>query len=221
MVAFVAWLVVAAFDPSNAVVVLMSFSPVWIYLGWLRFRAWRDEFCVRLGSPNDATSAAPTPWRQVDAEFSDWGVWRANLGSLACKIQRFHDPNLERKYILRIMNDWTRRSPRGGRVIRIYGALVPTLDLFVELSRGRRLVDVPRRYKVYRLMLEDHLGVRRFGFLWLGDDWAEFKLIRSRNDREPDREIVRAPRALDPAYNRRVPYAPKADPMWDRWLDGP
>ncbi len=173
VVALVTFVSLAAVNPRSAFVVFLISSPVWLYLAGLWIAIPNTDPSAHRGFLDDPQG--PTPWRLVDPDLSHWGVWRAELGSRAIEVQGRGDRKLVKRFIQKIMDDWSRRSSRGGRVIRIFG----------ELSRlGELFDDDLRSFKIYRLTLQDHLGVRRSGYFWLGEDWAEFLLVPGRHDRD-------------------------------------
>lgn len=72
--------------------------------------------------------------------------------------------------------------------------------------------------KIYRITLEDADEVRRTGWLRLGRDWVEFRLIPDNRDRYRDSSYEIGP--IRSASERFAPVSVPRDPMWDRWLDG-
>jgi hypothetical protein len=209
VVALIVVVAIAAIDLSSAFLVLLCLLPFGLYLAALRIATPKTDPSGHRGFLDDPQG--PTSWRLVDPDLSHWGVWRAELRKRGPEVQRRGDRKLVKKFIRTIMEDWSRRSSRGGHVIRIFG----------ELSRLGELFDEDlRSYKVYHLTLRDHFGVRRSGYFWLGEDWAEFQLVPNRGDRDWREMHVRS---IDPVRLARaiqVRPSPAADPMWDRWLDG-
>jgi hypothetical protein len=152
-----------------------------------------------------------TPWRLCDPGFSHWGVWRADLGRIPPEVENFRDRALVKEYIQKLLDDWTRRSPGGGRAIRIFG----------ELTRSRGpFDDDPSGCKVYQITLEGDDGARRTGWLRLGPGWVEFQLARNRRGHDWGREISYRSETIGSATAALRPASVQLDPMWDRWVDG-
>jgi len=176
----------------------------------------------------------PTPWRLCDPGLSHWGVWRADLGQLPLEIAAFGDQSQVETYIHKLLDDWSFRSARGGRVVRISKPVSPKVSPFG---------DGPRGWKVYRITLEDSVQ-RRTGWLRFGAGWMEFQLQRNEAERTtifelfPDVQLsleskrrladlnlkgleeprVQSEPIAEPAAIRN-PFLTEHHPMWDRWLD--
>ncbi len=152
-----------------------------------------------------------TPWRLCDPTLSHWGLWRADLPRLPDDLESAHGRPLVKKYIQKLMDDWSRRSARGGSAIRIFG----------ELSRTRGPFGGDRPGgKVYLITLLDASEVRRTGWLRLGPDWVEFQLVPDRRERNLHRGVFYETEMSSSAIPALPARSFQFDPMWDRWLDG-
>jgi hypothetical protein len=152
-----------------------------------------------------------TPWRLCDPGFSHWGIWRADLGRLPPEVENFRDRTIVKQYIQKLLDDWTRRSPWGGRTIRIFG----------EITRSRGpFEDDPPGCKLYQITLQDEDEERRTGWLRLGPGWVEFQLVRIGPDPGWNREVSHRAETAGIAGAALRPASFKHDPMFDRWLDG-
>jgi len=188
----------------------------------------------RLGRDPFDEPSRPTAWRLCDPRLSHWGVWRADLGQLPPQIAGFGDHRQVERYIHKLLEDWSQKSARGGRVVRISKPVSPKLSPFG---------DGPRGWKVYRIALEDS-ELRRTGWLRFGAGWAEFQLERNETERTTFQELfadaeislkgdvrladldlkslegdLERSEAIAEAAANRNPAMGQDHPMWDRWLD--
>ncbi len=165
------------------------------------------------GAPADLESetGGVTPWRLCDPGFSQWGVWRADLRRIPPEVENFRDRAVVKKFIQKLLDDWTRGSPSDGRAIRIFG----------EITRSRGpFDDDPPGCKLYQITLQGDDGVRRTGWLRLGPGWVEFQLVRKGPRPEWHREIAHQSEKVGLATAALRPASVQIDPMWDRWVDG-
>jgi hypothetical protein len=156
------------------------------------------------------------------------------LGRLPPEIAGFGDQRQVETYIHKLLDDWSLKSARGGRVVRISKPVSPKLSPFG---------DGPRGWKVYRITLEDSV-LRRTGWLRFGAGWVEFQLQRNEAERTTILELFAdAQLSLDgetrladlylksleePTEHStpiaepaaiRDPFLSQHHPMWDLWLD--
>jgi hypothetical protein len=224
--------VVAAAIKDSQYAIAMSVPAGFLLMLWLALRA-SAAFKPLDNSPPHSPS--PTPWRLIDPSLSHWGVWRADLGRLAIETAGPRANHRQIKaYIRTLLDDWSRRSARGGRVVEISRPVTPLRSPFGEGPNG---------WKVYRIALDDGL-LRRTGWLRFGRGWVEFQLQRHPSERELlkappryrrssldietrlvriDREILEGEDAAEgPGVEipvTRNPFLNRDHPMWDRWID--
>jgi hypothetical protein len=206
--AFIAYLccgIVAIYNGANVVVVLATMPVITSLLLAFAYAASAGDHVAP-----DALSDCgdTTPWRLSDG-YSDWGLWRAEIGKLPAGVDDSSNRELVRKYIYKLLNDWTRRSHGGGRAVRIF-----------EITRFHGpFDDDPPGCRVYVITLEDHDEKRRVGWLRLGHGWVDFQLVPNGRAQRIARQIVRK---TDSVRTSRAVFAPgsaRVDPMWDHWLD--
>jgi hypothetical protein len=173
----------------------------------------RSLAAAKVRAPSDLTSDLrfTTPWRLCDPTSSHWGLWRADLPFLPHELESAHGRALVKKYIQKLMDDWSRTSARGGSAIRIFGELSRTRGPFGDDRPG---------CKVYRITLLDASEVRRTGWLRLGPNWVEFQLVPGRGERELSRGVSYETEMNGPASTTPPTGSLRSHPMWDHWLDG-
>jgi hypothetical protein len=175
----------------------------------------------------------PIPWRLLDRSSFHWEVWRADLGRLPPEVEGFRNHREVKAYIRKLVRDWSQKSARSGRVVRISRPISPALSPFQDgFLRG----------KLYRVTLDDGYQ-RQTGCMRIGANWVEFHIEPSESERATGlafsssahvwsightrvtdsirRVFQRRPDPSDPIAESTVIPDPASahHPMWDRWLD--
>jgi hypothetical protein len=223
--------VVAASIQAARYAIAVSVPGGFLLMLWVALRA-RAAFKPLDNLPLEPPSRIP--WRLVDKRLSHWGVWRADVGRLPVEVGGYGGDRQAKAYIYKLLDDWSFRSARGGRVVRISGPVAPALSAFG---------DGPKGWKVYRVTLDDG-ELRRTGWLRFGTGWVEFQLsrhsaepttplelgygspFRLKSEPGPDdilRQILEedttdSEPVAEPAGPRN-PFLSQHHPMWDRWID--
>src|SRR5262249_20166022 len=117
---------------------------------------------------------------------------------------------LVKNYIQKLLDDWTRGTPRDFRAVQIFG----------EVTRFRGpFDDDPPGCRLYLITLEDHAKRRRTGWLRLGSGWVDSQLVRQNGAKRLPREIKNETDLVKASRAVRASGSARLSPMWDHWLD--